>query len=75
MTSDLDTYRTANLVIEQYGADGAGMHAAMRADELLEASDMDGRQVLGIRSFCPRSRWCHHQDQEVRDRYDVSLSQ
>ena len=35
MIPDLDIYRTANLLIEQYGADGAGMHAAMRADELL----------------------------------------
>ena len=40
MTSDLDIYRTANLLVEEYGADGAGMHAAMRADELLEAGDM-----------------------------------
>jgi hypothetical protein len=28
MIPDLDIYRTANLLIEQYGADGAGMHAA-----------------------------------------------
>ena len=44
---DLDIYRTANLLIEQYGADGAKMHAAQRADELLEAGDMDGRRVWG----------------------------
>lgn len=45
MTSDLDIYRAANALIKQYGADGAEMHAAMRADELLEAGDMDGRRV------------------------------
>ena len=45
MTSDLDIYRTANLLLKQYGNDGAGMHAAMRADELLEAGDMDGQRV------------------------------
>ena len=44
MTTDLDIYRIANLLIKQYGADGAGMHAAMRADELLEAGGMDGRR-------------------------------
>jgi hypothetical protein len=45
MTSDLDIYRTANLLINQYEADGAQMHAAMRADELLEAGDIDGQRV------------------------------
>ena len=45
MTADLDIYRTANLFIKQYGADGAGMHAAMRVDELLEAGDLDGQRV------------------------------
>ena len=45
MTSELDIYRTANLLLKQCGADGAWMHAAMRADELLEAGDMDGRRV------------------------------
>ena len=33
---DLDIYRTANELIKQHGADAA-IHAAMRADELLEA--------------------------------------
>ena len=45
VTSDLDIYRTANTLIEQHGDLGAEMHAAMRADELLEAGDMDGRRV------------------------------
>ena len=44
MTSDIDIYRTANLLIEQHGED-APIHAAMRADELLEAGDLDGLAV------------------------------
>ena len=44
MTSDLDIYRTANVLIKQHGQD-APIHAAMRADELLEAGDMDGLAV------------------------------
>ena len=41
MTSDLDIYRSANALINQHGED-APIHAAMRADELLEAGDMEG---------------------------------
>ncbi len=41
MTADLDIYRAANLLIKQHG-DEASIHAAMRADELLEAGDLDG---------------------------------
>ena len=44
MTSDLDIYRSANVLIKQHG-DEAPIHAAMRADELLEAGDMDGKAV------------------------------
>ncbi len=44
MTSDLDIYRSANELIEQQAED-APIHAAIRADELLEAGDMDGRAV------------------------------
>ncbi len=44
MTSDLDIYRSANELIEQHGED-APIHAAMRADELMEAGDMEGRAV------------------------------
>ena len=42
MTSDTDIYRTANILIREHG-DKAAIHAAMRADELLDAGDMDGR--------------------------------
>ena len=41
MTSDLDIYRAANELIEHHG-EAADIEAAMRADELMEAGDMDG---------------------------------
>ena len=44
MTSEIDIYRTANELIKQHGED-APIHTAMRADELLEAGDMDGKAV------------------------------
>ncbi len=44
MTADLDTYRTAKVLIDRYG-DGASLHPASRADELLEMGDMEGRAV------------------------------
>ncbi len=46
MTSDLDIYRSANELIKQHGED-APIHAAMRADELMEAGDMEGVAVWG----------------------------
>ena len=44
MTSDLDIYRSANELIKQHGED-APILAAMRADELMDAGDMDGEAV------------------------------
>ncbi len=38
MTSDLDIYRGANLLVQQHGED-APIHAAMRADAMLEKGD------------------------------------
>ncbi len=40
----LGGYRAANELIEQHG-DNAPIHAAMRADELMEAGDMVGVTV------------------------------
>ena len=40
----IDTYRAAHLLIERHG-DDAPIEAAMRADELAEDGDMDGRTV------------------------------
>ncbi len=42
--ADIDTYRAAHLLIERRG-DDAPIEAAMRADELMEAGDMEGRAV------------------------------
>ena len=36
---------SAKLLIDQYGAVEAGVHAAQRADALLEQGEMDGRRV------------------------------
>ncbi len=44
MTPDLDIYRSANLLVKQHGED-ALIHAAMRADAMLEAGDLDGYAV------------------------------
>ncbi len=44
MTSDLDIYRSAQALVKRHGED-APIHAAMRADELLEAGDLDGCAV------------------------------
>ncbi len=44
VTSDLDIYRSAKLLIDQHGEDAA-IHAAMQADKLAEAGDREGRAV------------------------------
>ena len=44
MTSDLEIYRSAKLLIDRHGND-AVIEAAMMADELLEAGDIDGQAV------------------------------
>ncbi len=41
MIPDLDIYRAANALIKKHGKD-APIHAAMRADAMLEAGDLDG---------------------------------
>ncbi len=44
MISDFDIYRSANLLIDWHG-EKAPIHAAMRADELLDAGDLGGATV------------------------------
>jgi len=44
MTDDIDIYRTAKVLIELHGED-APIQAAMKADALLEAGDIDGQAV------------------------------
>ncbi len=41
MTSELDIYRSAQALIKQHGQD-APIHAAMPADAMLEAGDLEG---------------------------------
>ena len=41
LTDEIDIYRSAKLIIDGY-ADQATLAAAMRADELLDAGDLDG---------------------------------
>ena len=45
MVLDIDIYRTANVLVNQHGED-APIHAAMRADAMLEAGDMEGCSAL-----------------------------
>ncbi len=44
MTSDLDIYRSAQALVKQHGED-APIHAAMKADAMLETGDLDGYAV------------------------------
>ena len=44
MTSDLDIYRSAQVLVKQHGED-APIEAAMRADAMLDKGDLDGYAV------------------------------
>jgi hypothetical protein len=44
MTSDLDIYRTASVLIREHGEDAA-LEAAQRADAMLEEGYLDGQRV------------------------------
>ncbi len=44
MIPDLDIYRSANLLVKRHGED-APIHAAMRADAMLDKGDLDGYEV------------------------------
>jgi hypothetical protein len=44
VTSDLDIYRTANVLIREHGEDAA-LEAAQRADAMLEKGSLDGQRV------------------------------
>ena len=43
-SGDLDIYRAADAIVKQHGED-APIHAAMRADAMLEVGDLDGYAV------------------------------
>ncbi len=44
MLTDLDIYRSGQVLVKSHGAD-ASIHAAMRADAMLEKDDLDGYTV------------------------------
>ena len=44
MTSDIEVYRSANLLIDRHG-DDAVIEAAMMADKMLKAGDLDGLAI------------------------------
>ncbi len=44
MTTDLDIYRTANVLIREHGED-ADLEAAERAGAMLEKGSLDGQRV------------------------------
>ena len=44
MTTDLDIWRSASVLVKQHG-DAAPIHAAMQADAMLDKGDLDGRAV------------------------------
>ena len=45
MTSELDIYRTASILVKEYGLEQAPLMAAKRADVLLDLGDVDGQRV------------------------------
>jgi hypothetical protein len=53
MTSDLDIYRTASIIVKECDPEQAPLMAAKRADALLDAEDVDGQRVW--RACCGRS--------------------
>lgn len=44
MIENIDIYRTANQLIDQHG-DAATFEASTKADEMLEAGDLEGQRV------------------------------
>ncbi len=44
MASDIDIYRTANVLVKRYG-DAAALEAAQRADAMLDKGSVDGQRV------------------------------
>ncbi len=44
MIEDKEIWACAHQLLRRYG-DGAGLHAAQRADELFEAADIEGQRI------------------------------
>jgi 23S rRNA A2030 N6-methylase RlmJ len=47
VSSDLDIYRSANVLVKHHGQD-APIKAAMRADAMLDKGDLDGYQPVDV---------------------------
>jgi hypothetical protein len=45
VTSELDIYRIANILVKEYGAEQGPVIAAKRADALLDLGDVEGQRV------------------------------
>ena len=45
MISDLNIYRSANVLLKRHGHEDAPIEAAMRADAMLDKGDLDGCAV------------------------------
>jgi hypothetical protein len=45
MVAAIDIYRTANILVQQYGPENAVRMAAKRCDALLELGDVNGQRV------------------------------
>ena len=58
MTSELDIFRSANILVKRYGEDAA-IEAAMRADAMLDKGDLDGcvvwKRIVGAVKEIQRS--------------------
>ncbi len=49
MIPNLDIYRSANILVKRHGQD-APIHAAMRADAMLDKGDLDGYAVWDVQN-------------------------
>ena len=58
MTSDIDLWRAAKLLVDRYG-EGACVEAAMRADDMLDQGDREGRAVWLRILEAIRELYCH----------------
>ena len=47
MITNLDIWRSASVLIRCHG-DGASLHVANRADQMLDAGNLDGRALWGL---------------------------
>jgi hypothetical protein len=45
MAAEIDIYRTANILVKEYGVEQAPLMAARRADALLELGDIEGQRT------------------------------